>query len=155
MKKNQLLSLVVAAVLYLAPDSIDVVSWSDPHNWSGDVVPRSGSDVTIGTLSGHPTIQLTSTVGTTQISGPNSSKPDERLDIPTSSRYSQIITLADRPMSVQDAPRNEQTAADCWPPAARQCGPHLGSVPAFAKPCPSFLRGKSFRSLHTSIQYRP
>ena len=44
------------------PGGGDGVSWSDPHNWLGGVLPGANDDVTIGVVAGNPTIQITSPV---------------------------------------------------------------------------------------------
>src|SRR5881296_1355263 len=50
----------------------DGVSWSDPNNWSNNVVPGPTSDVIIGMVPGNPTIRITTAV---QIHSLTSSEP--------------------------------------------------------------------------------
>jgi YD repeat-containing protein len=76
----------------------DGVSWSDANNWSGRVLPASGDDVTIGTVTGNPTIQFTGTAGLVQINSLTSSEPvtvsGGTLQVATTIQMSQNLTLA-------------------------------------------------------------
>ena len=137
----------------------DGVSWSDPHDWSGNAMPSAGSDVTIGVVSGNPTIQFSSTVGTAQINSRASGEPGNisggTPQILTTFRSSRKTTFSGRTIRVRNNQRGGPSAATCAHPAGRRCGPCIASFLAFANPRPSFLRGKSFRFLHASIQSRP
>ena len=53
----------------------DGVSWSDPNNWSGGVLPGVNDAVTIAAAVGDPAININSTAGLVQLQSLNSSRP--------------------------------------------------------------------------------
>ena len=90
------ISALAASVTWTG--SGDGTSWSDPANWSGNAVPDSGSDVTIGVVAGNPTIQFSAAAGIAEINSLNTSEPMNlsggTLQVATTFQTSQNITLA-------------------------------------------------------------
>ena len=76
----------------------DHVSWNDPHNWSGSAVPDINSDVSIPTIAGNPTIQITNAMGTVRAKSLASSQPINvsggTLQVTSTIQSSKAITLA-------------------------------------------------------------
>src|SRR6266853_2007849 len=76
----------------------DGTSWSDANNWSGSVLPSSGDDVTIGVVTGNPTIQITSAAGMIQINSLSSNEPINvsggTLSVATSVQTSKTFSLS-------------------------------------------------------------
>ena len=53
----------------------DGVSWNDPLNWSGDVLPGANDDVSIDAVAGDPMINISSGAGLVHVKSLNTSRP--------------------------------------------------------------------------------
>ncbi|MBL8483215.1 MAG: DUF4347 domain-containing protein, partial [Rhodocyclaceae bacterium] len=53
----------------------DGVSWSDPLNWSNNLLPGAGDDVSIAAAAGDPAINIGNTAGLVTVNSLNSSRP--------------------------------------------------------------------------------